>query len=200
MRQHVGHAERRVAFVIVNHAAEQLDAAVAAVDDRVRRQIGRFERRRERDHLEYAARLERSRHRQIAARPRRFLHATLHAVRIVSRIVGHRQNVAGVWIQRHDRAGLGAGLDGCRSQRLLGVVLQIRIERERQVGAWLGRPRNDGIVGVLPDVVIHLGQARTPGKFIVEAHLDAGVAVLDHIVGIHHAGRPSTCEASSPCG
>ena len=73
-------------------------------------------------------------------------------------------------------------------ERLLGLILQIGVQREREVRARLRLALHQGIVGILLDVGEDARQARLAGQVVVEARFDAGVAVLLGIVAVDHAG------------
>ena len=111
-------------------------------------------------------------------------------VRIVGRIIRHRQNLAGVRIHRHDRSGSGAARFAPRLPAPSRRRIADWIDGQRDVRARLRLAGDHRIVGILLHVGEHARQAGTARQVLVEARFDARRAALGDVVRIGHPHRP----------
>ncbi len=112
------------------------EPARAGVDDRVWPHHARIQRRRDEQRLHRRTRFESVGHRAIA---QTIAGEGGAAVRIEPGCVGHRQNLAGTCVQHHDGTGFGAVQCNRIVQLAIRHILDVLVQRERQVASGFGR-------------------------------------------------------------
>src|SRR6516164_9605664 len=137
--------------MVVNNAAEQIDAPVSAVDDAFRTQTRTLERSRKRDGLKHAAWLKWRRNGQIAASVGQFA-GLRREVRVEARVIRHGEDLSGVRIDSDDGTGFSVTGDDSLVQLLFRGVLKIGIYGKDQILARLWLAGDGGIVRILFDV------------------------------------------------
>ena len=131
------------------------------------------------ERLEGRSRLEQIGHRAIASSA----HVELRpVVRVVCRHVGHRQHLAGAHVDGNDPAGLGPMLDDRGLQLAIGEVLQLAIDRQREVAALDWRAHALRVLHHPPQPVLDdPAAAGLPGQPVLVGELDSLLAAVVHI-------------------
>ena len=104
--------------------------------------------------------------------------------RVVRRVVGQSEELAGLAVHHDREAGVTAGAEDRLPEHPLGVPLQVLVDRRVQVGAVVGRchravAERDAVTG---SDLVGLGAVR-PGELLVEAELET----RERTVGAHEA-------------
>ena len=164
--------EQLVRVVVADRASADPVAPVLAVEDLVAVRHAGLERDRDRERLERAAGLER-----VDERARAVRGGVLEpeAVGVEARRLGEREDLAVARIERDQRRVARAGLAQRFGERLLGEVLQLEIERERDrlTRACLGR-LGRGRQHAAAAVAFHVQLGARAAQLAVEQELDAG--------------------------
>ena len=185
MRQNVGHRQNAVAVVrLVDHAPEELDRAVTAVDGGLGAQRGGLERRRDSDDLEYRARLEGHRDGVVEARRGR-LAGLGRLIGVEDRIAGHGQDVARVRVHDYGASAGGVVVFAGGAQLALGHELDALVDAEGDVLARRGLGGNLGGDGPPQHVGQHGDLAGPPGQFRVQFLFQPQVAPLLEVHRAH---------------
>ena len=164
---------------IVDGRVADHEIAGCGLHHRLRPHHPRLQRGGDGEGLERGAGLEQIGHRAVAGSA----HVELRAVvRVVRRHVGHRQHLAGPHVEDDDPAGLGAMLDDRGLQLAIGEVLQLAIDRQREVAALDRRAHALRVLHHPPQPVLdHPAAAGLAGQPVLVGELDALLAAVVHV-------------------
>ena len=192
---HPGDIQHTVVVHVAHGLAPHLVITRAGIDDGFRLVLARVQAHGHDKRLDRRARLKHvdhgavAHHRRVEVAP---------VVRVVGRLIGHRQHFAGLYIDHHQAAGLGTEFDQRVAQLAVRQVLQAQVDGQRQTLARLGVLGDLQIADqVAATILEHLTLTRHTGEPVFVGQLDAFTALVvdvgkaDH-VSRHFTGRVET--------
>ena len=180
-----------IVVVFVVHQLVSDPKVVRRFDHAVRAEQAPLQHRCRDEGLDGGARFEGVDHRAVAHQIRLVI---LAIVGIENRLVGQRENLAGLGVEHHDAAALGFVLLDCRRQFTVCQILDLEIERQGQVAAHLrSLDRRQIANGVAVAVAQDLAFSRSAGQPVLIGAFDAFLSFVVHIGETHHLGSDRTC-------